>query len=43
MKTGVFAKNILLWITGVVENKTEMLKVECDRWNESASILRVLP
>lgn len=25
---------------GVVENETGMLKVECDRWNESASKLR---
>lgn len=25
---------------GVVENETGMLKVECDRWNESASRLR---
>ncbi|MEH2392233.1 MAG: hypothetical protein V7K21_11450 [Nostoc sp.] len=25
---------------GVVENKRRMLKVECDRWNQSSSILR---
>ncbi len=25
---------------GVVESKTGMLKVECERWNQSTSILR---